>query len=903
MLRIHPSENATAAKQYYKAGLSTSDYYVEKGVAKGYWGGEAAKLLGLSGAVEPEQFDRLVDNLHPFTEEKLTPRVKKSRRSGYDFTFNAPKSVSVVYALSNFETRKTIRTAFEVAMVQTTYQMEQFMHTRVRKGGADFDRKTSNMVWARFTHDTSRPMDDGIPDPHLHAHCYVMNLTRDKSEDRWKAGQFGQIKNSAPYFEAVFHNHFAGMLKLQGFGITPTRNRWEIAGISQKVIRNFSRRTKQINDLADFENLSERDKARLAAKTRNSKTITESASEIQNNWFRRYTASGGGDMDKLRDKQGHSPSLDQVMDHTISHLFERQSTVTTEQAMTTALRFSVGEFEQEEIYSALYERGALFKTIKGTEYLTMPHVLKEEQDLLGQVRGGRGTRKALISGAYDLKADFLNDQQKAAVKHILTSKDQVIAVQGRAGTGKTTTMKEVKVQLSRSGKRLYAFAPSADAARSTLREEGFTGAETVARLLVDKKLQANIKNQVIWMDEAGQVGIRTMRAFLKIAKEQNARVILSGDIKQHGAVERGDAFRLMQKNAGMKVITMDHIVRQKWSLYRQVVEFIQTNKLSKAMKNLNEMKAFHEIEDDKERYQAIAEDYFQSMKEGQSVLVVSPTNYESTQVTGTIRERLKMAQIVRGREVERTRLVPLHYSDAEKNNTGHYIPGQVLQLTQNMDGLLRGEQLAVLKNDDPKHLLLKRLKNDQLVSLPIEKSKHVEVFNREKIHLAKGDQIRITRNGFTKYGHDRLNNGSHYTIDRVKSNGDLVLNNGFVLSDEFKHMQYGYVSTSYASQSKTVDHVIIAQSSHSFGKASTQEQFYVSVSRGRHKIGVYTDDVKGLKNQLNKSSQRMTATELMGEAKHSGWFGNMKQSLNHYRHKVASYVKTHLPAVSRTQPS
>lgn len=897
MLRIHPSENAKAAKQYYKAGLSTSDYYVEKGVAKGYWGGEIAKMMDLSGAVDPTHFDRLVDNLHPHTGEKLTPRVKKNRRPGFDFTFNAPKSVSVVYGLADFETRKTIRTAFEVAMVQTMYQMEQFMHTRVRKSGADHDRKTGNMIWARFTHDTSRPMDDGIPDPHLHAHCYVMNLTLDKQENRFKAGQFGQIKNSAPYFEAMFHHHFASMLRIEGFGIRLTRNRWEIAGISEKVIRTFSRRTKQINDLADFENLSERDKATLAAKTRNTKSIMESSSTIQNDWFKRYLAAGGMEIDRLKGIEHHNPTLDQVMDHTISHLFERQSTVTTEQAMTTALKMSVGSFEPEVLYLAFQERGALFNAVKGTEYLTMPEILQEEQSLLAHVRQGRGTRKPLVPGPYRLKSEFLNDQQRMAIKHMLTSPDQVIAVQGRAGVGKTTTIKEVKTQLSHAGMRLFAFAPSADAARGTLRKEGFFGAETVARLLVDKTLQARIKNQVIWMDEAGQVGIKTMHAFLTIAKQQNARVILSGDIKQHGSVERGDAFRLLQKQAGMKVITMDKILRQKWNLYRQVVEFIQDNKLAKAMKQLTSMNAFHEIENQQERYAAIAEGYFQSIKQGESVLVVSPTNHESEFVTRAIRDRLKMAQIVRGREVERVRLVPQHFTEAEKLNTSHYVPGQVLQLTQNVKHFTRGEQFAVLKNDDPKHLLLKRFKDNKLVSFSVEKAKHVDVFSQETMRVAKGDTIRITRNGFSKYGRDRLNNGAEYTIERVAKNGDLILNNGFVLSDQFKHFTYGYVKTSFASQSKTVDHVMIAQSSHSFGNASTREQFYVSVSRGRYKIGIYTDDVKGLKNQLNKTSERMTATELMGEAKHSGWFNTMKQSLTHYRRKVARYVKTHVPTI------
>ena len=84
MLRIHTSTSSAAAKTYYREGLATSDYYQEKGQTLGEWGGKAAELLGLPSDVSQHHFDRLADNLHPITGEKLTPRTKDSRRVGYD---------------------------------------------------------------------------------------------------------------------------------------------------------------------------------------------------------------------------------------------------------------------------------------------------------------------------------------------------------------------------------------------------------------------------------------------------------------------------------------------------------------------------------------------------------------------------------------------------------------------------------------------------------------------------------------------------------------------------------------------------------------------------------------------------------------------------------------------------
>ena len=71
------------------------------------------------------------------------------------------------------------------------------------------------------------------------------------------------------------------------------------------------------------------------------------------------------------------------------------------------------------------------------------------------------------------------------------------------------------------------------------REEGFKDAETIAAFLQNKQLQEKVKDGVIWVDEAGMVGNKTMNQVINVAKEQNARILLTGDIKQHNAVESG----------------------------------------------------------------------------------------------------------------------------------------------------------------------------------------------------------------------------------------------------------------------------------------------------------------------------------------------------------------------------
>lgn len=100
MLRIHTITSAPAAKSYY---TQASDYYSEGSELVGQWGGKLAQMLGLSGTVDRESFERLVDGLHPQTAKELKPRRKDDRRVGIDCVWSGPKSYSVLEAMTGDE--------------------------------------------------------------------------------------------------------------------------------------------------------------------------------------------------------------------------------------------------------------------------------------------------------------------------------------------------------------------------------------------------------------------------------------------------------------------------------------------------------------------------------------------------------------------------------------------------------------------------------------------------------------------------------------------------------------------------------------------------------------------------------------------------------------------------------
>ena len=158
MLRITMSVSGEEAAKYFDSALRTSDYYASENEL---WGGKGAERLGLVGDVTREDFISLASNKQPGTDETLTVRIKEKRRSGYDFTFSVPKSVSLYIAESGDE---SVERMIHESFTETMTDIERRMEARLRGRGRDGEernsnRVTGNLVYASFVHRVSRPID------------------------------------------------------------------------------------------------------------------------------------------------------------------------------------------------------------------------------------------------------------------------------------------------------------------------------------------------------------------------------------------------------------------------------------------------------------------------------------------------------------------------------------------------------------------------------------------------------------------------------------------------------------------------------------------------------------------------------------------------------------------------
>jgi hypothetical protein len=265
--------------------------------------------------------------------------------------------------------------------------------------------------------------------------------------------------------------------------------------------------------------------------------------------------------------------------------------------------------------------------------------------------------------------------------------------------------------------------------------------------------------------------------------------------------------------------------------------------------------------------------------------------------------------MLKGHGISFDRLETLRLTDAEKAMPGVYEKGLIVEFHQNVPGFKAGQRYVVLGHLPGVGVTVGRASQpptqatslggalraaviESVVAfgtahtLPLDKSDAFTVYRRrdDATELCVGDTIRITANGRTggnpknpipEFRPHALNNGATYRVADF-SEGDIILSNGWKVSRDFGHFTHGYCTTSHASQGKSPDCVFVAASTNSFGAVSG-EQCYVSLSRGKHEVHIFTDDKKTLKRLIERDSQPLSAVDL-GDSQNRNEFPDYEPS-------------------------
>lgn len=542
-------------------------------------------------------------------------------------------------------------------------------------------------------------------------------------------------------------------------------------------------------------------------------------------------------------------SEERAVDHAIAHSYVRDAVLPERKLVTEALKRGLGAVTVEGVSQEMKNRPLIRSIFDGRPMATTKEMVALEAKAIGFARDGRGRFRPLGDPKRECSREWFNEGQKAAVRHVLGSRDRVMIIRGVAGTGKTTLEQEIGEALAEVGKPVVAIAQSVKASREILRHEaGFETADTVAMFLADKKMQEGARNGVILVDEASQLGSVDMMKVFEVAEQTNARVILVGDRRQHRSVTAGEPLRLLEEKAGVRVAEVTEILRQQGD-YKKAAKALSEGNTEAAFEELDKLGWIKEV-DDEQRYQVLADAYLAAAAEKKSggghksALVVSPTHAEAGKITLAIRAGLTSGGQIREEQMLTT-WVPTHLTESQKGDATQYDPGHMLQFHQNAKGFKKGARLVVADETRP----------------PVEMADRYDVYRPLLLAVGVGDRIRLTAGGTTKEGEHRLSNGSMFTVKGFTKRGDLVVDRGWVIDREFGHLTHGYVVTSHASQGATVDKVIVGLSSESF-PATYQRTAYVAVTRGKEQALIFTDDKEGLFKAMSRPDEPLSATEV-----------------------------------------
>lgn len=945
MLRIAlPTVSAKSAIEYYDTHLSQplEGYYMDEHdqvEINGTWFGKTAAMFGLQNQpVDRDTFAKLANHINPLTGENLTVRRKDNRRVGFDVSMHLPKSVS---AAAMFDER--ITDAFvEVGRI-VMGKIEEDVEVRVRAGGQSSNRKSGNLIASEHIHKATRPLKStGIPQPHWHLHYFVQNVSWDETEKKFKALELENVRFDGPYYEAMAHSLMATKLKELGYGIRRTSNAYEIAGIPDSVVDKYSKRSEEVAQLVEELGLiSAEGKAQAGAWSRERKTKLFTLSQLRKIWVSQLTEAEKQAI--LSAKDGGSDSVGpwsatakvgakDAIDWALKYWHETHSTMNLRRVLATAMRHSVGHLQPAEVAQEMGRDDVVHMNIAGEKRVGARRVLEQEQAIINQAKEAKGSRRQLIGGAFDIETVIedgkrfeLNKDQQKAIRHIASSRDQFVLVEGKAGTGKTSMMKSaVEKLITDAGKEVITLAPTAKASRGVLRDEGFKDADTLQRFLDSPERMAEARHHIVWLDE-GAVSSADDLAGLFAAAEQYEfdRVIVQGDPSQHESVKRsGGLFNLLKSHAGLKPAVLETVMRQKGD-YAKAEKLLGSGKIEQGFDLLDKLGMIVEVPRD-ELFDKAANEANAMMEKGIDVGLASPTNAEGKRAVRALRDHLRQQGRLGRTERSFKRLESRHLKLAEREVASNYRKGDIVQFMKKVPGFKVGERVTV-EQIEGDNVTVKRHAG-ALTDLPLDDvaAAKFDIFVERNVTFAEGnsgrkidagdhiairkntktldgqalkrnqeftvagtrngqlvlqgggvidtklarkikpvgDRIKFAANGKTKDG-KAINNGDVSQIRKFTKEGDIELTDGRVIDKDFRQFDLGWSMTSHASQGSGFKKHIVIQSSDSFGPASNIRQFYVDTSRGKGRRGlmVFTDDKHGLKQAISRVGGDMSMTE------------------------------------------
>jgi len=873
--------SSAQASSYYEA----DDYYAEGGLSPSHWQGKGAEALGLSGEVDRDQFRALLDGRIDDQQLGTVRDGQLEHRPGWDVTLSAPKSVSIMAEVAG--DRRLIEAHGQAVKTAMAHVERHMAATRIRDGGNVTREATGNLVVASFQHGTSRAQD-----PQLHTHNVIMNATQGE-DGAWRSLEPRAIYQLQKQIGAIYRQELALKVRELGYEIEAGKeSMFEIRGLSGKVIEAFSTRSAEI-EAALAERGTSRDTASAIEKqvatldTREAKVAADHGSLVAE-WRETAVKAGFGAEARLAmvrhaEAKAADPAYRAAIDmqrdgaaaravaYAADKLGERQSVFSAAALQEEAGRIGLGKIGYAQIGTAIEtatKQGDLIDRIhidrRGAEFAgfttrqnveteaKMLRIEAEGREALTPIATPLAAAKTVASAAAQAEraGHRWNPDQRSATEQLLTSRNRITALQGYAGTAKTTTVLATFAREAEAGGiAVTALAPTASAAM-VLGEALGTRGDTVARHLLVPERTDSTRPAVWVVDEASLMSARDTARLFDLAAKHDARIILVGDVKQLGSVEAGAAFAQLQ-SGGMKTARLAEIVRQTNDATKEAVLASIEGNARKALAALDRGGGqIIESAERSTRFAAIAERYAGLDRAGRArTIVIEPSREGRDALTADIRAALTQSGALTGPTVTVESLANKGLTGAEARDPLSYDKGDVVRFARNYadKGVVRGEAYRVESIDPARAAIALKSEDGHEVDWRLRQwgAGHTQAFAPRPLDLKVGDAIRFTRNDREA---SRINGGRGEVIAVDQQARTAIIQTGRGTTETLhldsardRHIAHAYVDTAFAAQGRTADHVIIHADS-SATNLVDQKSFYVGISRAKESSTIFTSD-------------------------------------------------------------
>ncbi|MCF4007769.1 relaxase domain-containing protein [Corynebacterium uropygiale] len=543
---------------------------------------------------------------------KLGRAPKSSGVPGFDLTFCAPKSVSLVWGLTDdAAVRALVDGAHQRAVSAALAYLSE--HAGYTRRADDVDRelmiidRVEAISGVKYEHRTSR-----AGDPHVHSHVLLSNkqLCRD---GKWRTldgvSLYHEARAAGTIYQAVLREELSREL---GVEWAETVNGCaEISGLDdRKTIEAFSTRAREIDQWRDDNGLADvaMFKRMGQKKTRQKKDVDTPLEELVSGW--KSSAAGVGARDFIA---GLSPRAVEGGPVEVPTAGEIIAAVTAERSTFTradvvekvAEMLPVGvakpgdvrgvvERITDEVFASLLawtvtpdkDRSRDKTAREGTQRFT-------SEDVVSEVN--RGIDLATEVVAAGVSADTiqpvegrLSRDQAEAMRAVVTSRYRASVVIAPAGAGKTSSLKAARGAWEKAGKTVVGLAPTGKAADVMVGENVADSSSTLARVLrrVDGQDAADAaatlgwdRGHVVVVDEAGMVATPDIVRVLEVASAADARVVLVGDPYQYGAVKARGGMLATLAYELPDAVELTEVFRQKDAAEREASKRLRTGEV------------------------------------------------------------------------------------------------------------------------------------------------------------------------------------------------------------------------------------------------------------------------------------------------------------------------------------